>query len=288
MAGRVVTFGFKTLDMKQLLAILMLSICFGVSNGQSKLEKINVSYWYVFGRFPSPQEQTYWNGQPDQSISWYINNHHTYLKADDASNTQAVTQSYKDAFGRQPSAGERDFWKKQQRTYADLMNEHVQYLLRDPAENRATIARAYQAVYNRAPSAGESGYLERSNLSYLMLTACLRSYKSTGYRLQSVEGITNFLKGAWETTTNFVVNTGSAIYNAAAGAVSSAVVAGQRILTLKTSIQTAGEVERFDRRVVGRTESGQVYLTGGASAMVKAGDLIGVDPGTLIAAGGLN
>jgi hypothetical protein len=274
--------------MRKMFAWLIPVLWIGGLQAQSKLEKINVSYWYVFGRFPSSQEQAYWNGQPDQSLSWYITNHQNYLRADDASNTQAVVQSYKDAFGRQPNTGERDFWKKQQRTYADLMNEHVQYLVRDPAENRATIARAYQAVYNRAPSAAESGYLERSNLSYLMLTACLRSYKSSGYRLQSVEGITNFLKGAWETTTNFVVNTGSAIYNAAATAVTSAVAAGQRILTLKTSNQTASDVERFDPKVVGRTEGGQVYMTGGASAMRNAGSLINLDGGTLIAAGGLN
>lgn len=273
--------------MKRLILIFtMMTLTSGLM-AQSKEEKINISYWYVFGRFPSTAELAYWKGQPDQSISWYITNHHGYLKADDASNNQAVTQSYRDAFGRQPNAGEMNFWKGQKRTYADLMNEHVKYLILDPNENRATINRAYQAVYNRTASTEESVNWEKGNLSYLMLTACLRSYKGS-YRLQSVEGITSFLKNAWETTSNFVVNAGSAIYGAAVGAVNSAIAAGQRVLALRASTQTVSELQRIDQSVVGRSEAGQLYLTGGASAMRNASSLIGVDGGTLIAAGGLN
>jgi len=273
--------------MKRLLLFIgMISVTSALS-AQTRDEKINVSYWYVFGRFPSTAELAYWKGQPDQSISWYISNHQGYLKADDASTTQAVTQSYRDAFGRQPNTGEMNFWKGQKRSYADLMNEHVKYLLLDPNENRATINRAYQVVYNRSASPEELVNWEKGNLSYLMLTACLRSYKSS-YRLQSVEGITNFLKGAWETTSNFVVNAGSAIYGAAAGAVNSVIAAGQRVLALRATNQTVSELQRLDPTVVGRSESGQLYLTGGASAMRNASSLIGVDHGTLIAAGGLN
>jgi hypothetical protein len=278
----------QTTHMKRMTLIFGMMLLASILSAQSKEEKINISYWYVFGRFPSAAEMSYWKGQADQSISWYITNHHGYLKADDASNTQAVTQSYKDAFGRQPNSGEMNFWKGQKRTYADLMNEHVKYLVLDPNENRSTINRAYQAVYGRAASSAESGFFERTNLSYLMLTACLRSYKSTGYRLQSIEGITNFLKSAWETTSNFVVNTGSAIYSAAAGAVNSAIAAGQQVLALRASTQSVSELQRLDPSVVGRSETGQLYLTGGATSMRNASSLIGVDAGTLIAAGGLN
>ncbi|MBM3432628.1 MAG: hypothetical protein FJX92_06480 [Bacteroidetes bacterium] len=122
---------------------------------QNKDEKANVSYWYVFGRFPNAAEMKYWQSQSEQSLDWYITNHKNYLNADDATNTQTVTQSYKDAFGRSPSQGELDFWKKQKRSYADLMNQQVTYLLNDPAENAATINRAYQSIYSRAASNDE-------------------------------------------------------------------------------------------------------------------------------------
>lgn len=263
---------------------------------QSKDEKINISYWYVFGRFPNANEMAYWRSQPEQTTNWYISNHQTYLRADDGSTSQAVTQSYKDAFGRQPIQGEMDFWKKQKRTYADLMSQHVQYLLRDPSENAATINRAYQAVYGRAASTEEMNNWNKANFSYLVLTACLRSYKSNGYRLQSVEGIVNFIKGAWETTSNFAVNTGSAIYNAAASAVSATVAAGQRVLALGTSAQVTKDLKSIDSGIMNTTENGQTVITGGASYMRGFNKLIGVDAGTLvsergaglIAAGGLN
>lgn len=267
--------------MKKITLIFGMMLLASILSAQSKEEKINISYWYVFGRFPSTAEMSYWKGQADQSISWYITNHHGFLKADDASNTQVVTQSYKDAFGRQPNSGEMNFWKGQKRTYADLMNEHVKYLVLDPNENRSTINRAYQAVYSRTASSGEMVNWEKGNLSYLMLTACLRSYKSS-YRLQSVEGVMNFVKGAWETTTNFVVNTGSAIYNAAAGAVSATIAAGQRILTLGASPQVANDIQRVDPKVFAKLENGQWVMTGGAGSMNGIGQLINLDGATLI------
>ncbi len=290
--------------MKKVMLFLILFGNMLFAFAQSKDEKINISYWYVFGRFPNANEMAYWRSQPEQTTNWYISNHHNYLRADDGSSTQSVTQSYKDAFGRQPIQGEMDFWKKQKRTYADLMSQHVQYLLRDPSENAATINRAYQAVYGMAASTEEMNNWNKANFSYLVLTACLRSYRSNGYRLQSVEGIVNFIKGAWETTSNFAVNTGSAIYNAAASAISSTVAAGQRIMTLGTSGQVAKDLRSVDSGVMNTTESGQTVITGGASYMrgfnkligVDGGTLIGVDGGTLvgdrgaalIAAGGLN
>lgn len=290
--------------MKRVLLLLFFFGNLTDTFAQSKDEKINVSYWYVFGRFPNTNEMAYWRSQPDQSINWYISNHHNYLKADDGSSIQAVSQSYKDAFGRQPIQGEMDFWKKQKKTYSDLMSQHVQYLLRDPSENTATINRAYQTVYGRVASTEEMNNWNKANFSYLILTACLRSYKSNGYRLQSVEGMVNFIKGAWETTSNFAINTGSAIYNAAASAISATVATGQRILTLGTSVQITKDLRSIDSFVMSITENGLTLITGGASYMrglnkligLDGGTLIGVDGGTLIgergaaliAAGGLN
>ena len=282
--------------MKHLFITLVFLASFYSVAAQSKEEKINVSYWYVFGRFPNAGELGYWNGQPDQSISWYITNHQNYLRADDKSNTEAVVNSYKDAFGRQPNNGELEFWKKQKRSYADLMNEHVLYLLKDAAENKSTINRAYQAVYSRAASNEEMNYWTKSNFSYLILTCCLRSYKSSGYKLQSVEGIVNFMKGAWETSANFVINTGSAIYNATTSAVSGAIAAGQRILTLATSKQLTNDIKNIDSKIFAKTEDGREIMTGGGSSMKGINQVIGLNGATLvsdkgaalIAAGGLN
>ncbi len=90
MAGQGATFDRQANIMKQLIGSYILFFLVDGAQAQSKLEKINVSYWYVFGRFPSAQEQAYWNSQPDQSVGWYITNHHNYLREDDASNSQAV------------------------------------------------------------------------------------------------------------------------------------------------------------------------------------------------------
>lgn len=282
--------------MKYLLLLLISITCIFSTQAQSKDEKINVSYWYVFGRFPNSNEMSYWRSQAEQPLSWYITNHKNYLSADDPSNTQAVTQSYKDAFGRNPSQGELDFWKKQKRAYADLMNQHVQYLIQDPAENKATINRAYQSVYSRAASADEIAQWSKGNFSYLILTACLNSYKTSGYKLQSVEGIVNFMKNAWGTSVNFVVNAGTAVYNAAASAVTATVAAGQKIITLATSQTLANDIQSIDSGVVGKTEGGQTLITGGGGYMKGLSQVIGLNGATLIsdrgagliAAGGLN
>lgn len=282
--------------MRKLIFILLFSFSAFPVFGQSKLEKISISYWYVFGRFPSQAELNYWNGQGEQSISWYVSNHHNFLKSDDASNTASVNISYKDAFGRSPSKGELDFWKKQKRTYADLMNEHVKYLLVDGNEKKATIGRAYQTVMARQPGAEELAQWLKGNFSYLIISSCLYSYKTTGYKLQSVEGVLNFMKSAWETSANFIVNAGTAVYKASASAVSSAVAATQRVLTLVISKSVTDEMQRFDSRVISRTEDGKIIMTAGAAAMQGIGQLINLDGGTvvgtnggtLIGAGGLN
>ena len=282
--------------MKKIIFSLSCLLSVAVLFGQSKAEKISISYWYVFGRFPSQAEMNYWNGQADQSINYYITSHHNYLKADNVSATDAVKIAYKDAFGRQPSQGELDFWVKQKRTYADLMNEHVKYLLIDANEKKATVTRAYQTVLGRQPGSEELVQWTKGNFSYLIITNCLYSYKTTGYRLQSVEGVMNFVKSAWETSANFVVNTGSAIYNATASTVTSAIAATQKILTLGTSKAVTDEVRRFDSKVLATTEKGQSVMTGGAAAMqglnqlinLDGGTVIGLNGATLIGAGGLN
>lgn len=125
------------------------------SDAQVKAEKINLSYWYVFGRFPSAAEMNYWNGQPEQSLSSYISNHHNYLRSDRTSQVEAVRISYNDAFGRNPSQAESDYWVAQKNTYADMVNAHVKYLISDPNENKNTITRAYQQVLGRQPSSEE-------------------------------------------------------------------------------------------------------------------------------------
>lgn len=263
---------------------------------QDKQEKINLSYWYVFGRFPSQAELNYWNGQAEQPLSWYISNHHNYLKSDNQSSIDAVKISYKDAFGRQPSQGEIDFWSKQKRTYASLVDNHVLYLLSDPAENKATIHRAYQTVFGRQASADELNQWTRGNCSYVLLVACLQSYKTSGYRLQSAEAVFNFVKNAWETSANFVVNTGKAIYSVTMSAVTATVAAAQSVLSLTISRKATDELQRIDSKIVTRTENGSSVIIGGAGNMkdisklinLDGGTVVGTNSGTLIAAGGLN
>jgi hypothetical protein len=264
--------------------ILLLSACFvvSISFAQSKVEKINLSYWYVFGRFPSNGEMNFWNGQAEQSLSSYITTHHNFLKADNNSAVEAVRISYKDAFGRSPSQGEIDFWSKQKRTYADLMNNHVLYLLSDANENRATINRAYQAVLGRQASADEMNQWTRGNCSYALLLACLQSYKTSGYRLQSADAIFNFVRNAWETSANFVVNTGKAVYNAAASAVTAAVAATQSVLALIVSRASANELKAVDSKTVIVTENGLSVIMGGAGNMRGVSTLINLDGGTLV------
>lgn len=264
--------------------------------GQDKPEKINLSYWYVFGRFPSQAELNYWNGQADQSLSSYISNHQNYLQSDNQSIIDAVKYSYRDAFGRQPNQGEVDFWSKQKRTYAALMDNHVLYLISDPNENKATINRAYQKVFARQASTDELNQWTRGNCSYVVLVACLQSYKTSGYRLQSADAVFNFVKNAWETSTNFVVNTGKAIYNTTVSAVTATVAAAQSLLSLGISRKSTDELQRFDSKIITRSENGSSVITGGAANMKDLSKLINLDGGTvvgtngatLIAAGGLN
>lgn len=283
--------------MKNVFLLVTACFVFTAMYAQSKPEKINLSYWYVFGRFPSTGEMNFWNGQAEQSLNSYITNHHTFLKSDNNSAVEAVRISYKDAFGRSPSQGEMNFWSKQKRTYADLMNNHVLYLLSDANENKATINRAYQTVYGRQASANELAQWTRGNCSYALLIACLQSYKtSSTYRLQSADAIFNFVKNAWETSANFVVNTGKAVYNAAASAVTATVAAAQSVLALGISKQSTDELKSVDAKTVVVTENGRSLILGGAgnirnvSALINldGGTIVGTNSGTLIAAGGLN
>jgi hypothetical protein len=264
--------------------ILLLSACFIVSIAfpQSKAEKINLSYWYVFGRFPSTGEMNFWNGQAEQSLSSYISTHHNFLKADNNSAVEAVRISYKDAFGRFPSQGEIDFWSKQKRTYADLMNNHVLYLISDANENKSTINRAYQTVFGRQASADEINQWARGNCSYALLLACLQSYKTSGYRLQSADAVFNFVKNAWETSANFVVNTGKAVYSAAASAVNATVAAAQSVLALAVSKTSTNELKAIDPKTVIVTENGLSVIMGGAGNMRGVSTLINLDGGTLV------
>jgi hypothetical protein len=282
--------------MKKILLLLFTILFFSITEAQEKQEKINLSYWYVFGRFPSQAELNYWNGQADQSLNWYITNHQNYLKNDNQSIIDAVKISYKDAFGRQPSQGEIDFWSKQKRTYASLMDNHVLYLISDPAENKATINRAYQTVFSRQASPDELNQWARGNCSYALLLACLQSYKTSGYRLQSADAIFNFVKNAWETSSNFVVNTGKAIYNTTVSAITSTVAAAQNILSLVVSKKSTDELQRYDSKIITRTENGSAVILGGASNIkdvsklinLDGSTLVGLNGATLIAAGGLN
>lgn len=276
---------------------LLFSILFVIAvSAQDKQEKINLSYWYVFGRFPSQAELNYWNGQADQPLSTYISNHQNYLQGDNQSIVDAVKISYKDAFGRQPSQGEIDFWVKQKRTYAALMDNHVLYLLSDQNENKSTINRAYQKVFSRQASIDEMNQWLRGNCSYVVLVACLQSYKTSGYRLQSADAIFNFVKNAWETSTNFVVNTGKAIYNTTVSAVTATVAAAQNLLSLVISKRSTDDLKKYDSKIVAQTENGSSIVTGGASSMkdisklinLDGGTIIGMNGATLIAAGGLN
>jgi hypothetical protein len=286
------------------LFVVAFLVCIAV-NAQSKAEKINLSYWYVFGRFPSTGEMNFWNGQAEQSLNSYITTHHNFLKADNNSAVEAVRISYKDAFGRSPAQGEINFWSKQKRTYGDLMNNHVLYLLSDGNENRATINRAYQTVLGRQASTDELNQWSRGNCSYAVLLACLQSYKtSPTYRLLSADAVFNFVKNAWETSANFVVNTGRAVYNAAASAVTATVAAAQRVLALVVTRSTANELRTVDPKTVIVTENGLSVIAGGAGNMKGLPSLINLDGGTivgtnsgtlkeqqgvtLIAAGGLN
>lgn len=291
--------------MNKIILFVVAFLFFTGVHAQSKSEKINLSYWYVFGRFPSTGEMNFWNGQAEQSLNSYITTHHNFLKADNNSAVEAVRISYKDAFGRSPAQGEIDFWSKQKRTYADLMNNHVLYLLSDANENKATINRAYQKVYRRQASTDELNQWSRGNCSYALLLACLQSYKtSPTYRLQSADAIFNFVKNAWETSANFVVNTGKAVYNAAASAVTAAVAATQSVLALVVSRASANELKAVDSKTVIVTENGLSIIAGGAGNMKGLSTLINLDGGTivgtnsgtmrtdqavtLIAAGGLN
>lgn len=282
--------------MKNLLLLLFTVVLYSNSIAQDKLEKINLSYWYVFGRFPSQAELNYWNGQSDQSLSWYISNHQSYLQSDNQSIVNAVKISYKDAFGRQPSQGEIDFWSKQKRTYASLMDNHVLYLLSNLSENKATINRAYQTVFGRQASSDELNQWTRGNCSYALLVACLQSYKTTGYKLQSADAVFNFLKNAWETSTNFVVNTGKAVYNTTVSAVTATIAAAQSVLSLGISKKTTDELQKYDSKIITKTENGNSVIIGGVSNMkdvsrlinLDGGTLVGLNGATLIAAGGLN
>ena len=176
------------------------------------------------------------------------------------------------------------------------MDNHVLYLLSDPNENKATINRAYQKVFSRDASSDELNQWMKGNCSYVLLVACLQSYKTSGYRLQSADAVFNFVKNAWETSANFVVNTGKAIYNTTVSAVTNTVAAVQSILSLGISGASTNELQRFDSRIIARTENGNSVVTGGAGNMKDISKLIGLDganvvgtnSGTLIAAGGLN
>lgn len=283
--------------MKKLLLVLLGCLTLMVVHAQSKAEKINLSYWYVFGRFPNSGEINFWNGQGELTLSSYITNHQNFLRSDNSSAIEAVRISYRDAFGRAPSQGELDFWSKQKRTYADLMNNHVLYLISDPNENKATINRAYQTVYGRQASTNELNQWTRGNCSYALLLACLQSYKtSPTYRLQSADAIFGFVKNAWETSANFVVNTGKAIYNAAASAVTATVAAAQSVLALVISKKSTDELRSIDPKTVVVTENGYSLIVGGAGNIKNISTLINLDgatvvgtnSGTLIAAGGLN
>lgn len=282
--------------MRTLMILFFSTLMISGSIAQDKQEKINLSYWYVFGRFPSQAEMNYWNGQAEQALSWYITNHQNYLRSDNQSSVDAVKISYRDAFGRQPNQGEIDFWNKQKRSYASLMDNHVLYLISDPAENRATINRAYQKVFGRQASTDEMNQWTKGNCSYALLVACLQSYKTSGYRLQSADAVFNFVKNAWETSANFVVNTGKAIYNTTVSAVTATVAAAQSVLSLVVSKKTTEALQSVDSKIVIRTENGNSIIMGGGSNMkdvsklinLDGGTLVGLNGATIIAAGGLN
>lgn len=177
------------------------------------------------------------------------------------------------------------------------MNNHVLYLLSDANENKATINRAYQTVYGRQASANELAQWTRGNCSYALLIACLQSYKTApGYRLQSADAIFNFVKNAWETSTNFVVNSGKAVYNAAASAVTATVAAAQSVFALGVSRTSTDELKSIDGKAVVATENGRMLILGGAgnirniSALINldGAGVVGTAGGTLIGAGAFN
>lgn len=104
------------------------------------------------------------------------------------------------------------------------------------------------------------------------------------------------MKSAWEISANFVINTGTAVYNAAASAVTATIAAGQRILTLSLSKQITSDIQRIDPTLVKKTEDGQTIITGGGTKMVGLSQIVGLNGATLVsdlgcgilAAGGLN
>jgi hypothetical protein len=288
--------------MKQILTIAFLfQVCFFShlsTHAQVRAEKINLSYWYVFGRFPSAAEMNYWNGQPEQSLSWYISNHHNYLRSDKTSQVEAVRISYIDAFGRNPSQAESDYWVVQKNTYADMVNAHVNYLISDSNENKNTIKRAYQQVLGRQPSSEEMNLWSRSNFSFVILNACLQSYKTSGtYRLQSAEAVAGFLRNAWETSANFVVNSGKAIYNATASTITASVAAAQNMYALVVSSTIVRDINQQFAQSVIKAENGFTVIAAGIGSMVNASRLINLDgaglkndpkSATLIGAGAWN
>lgn len=161
------------------LLFLLAGSAFGLS-AQTKAESINTGYFITFGRYPSDGEFKYWNGQPQQSISQYVENHKQYLSGNIDEKKGTIQRAFMDAFGWGPSSQELTSWSQQNKTYVELLNYNINTWLRPYPDKKATVIKqSYYKVFNRLPSEQELKYWagQPQTYSFVQLVAFHTSWK---------------------------------------------------------------------------------------------------------------
>lgn len=147
---------------------------------QSKDEIINGSYFVAFGRYASSSELNYWRQNVgSNTIQQMVNNHRSFIKANQYEREQSIKRSYMDAFGWQPSADELRYWSGQNKTYGELMSNHINNWLNVyPDKKQLVIKQSYYKVFNRSCNAAELKYwMGQTAYSFVQLVAMHTTWK---------------------------------------------------------------------------------------------------------------
>jgi hypothetical protein len=160
-----------------LLALLLSSPVLTLA--QTKAGKIQAAYLCAFGRGADGGEINYWTGQPDQSVSQYVNLHRNFIRQSAGEREAVIRRSYQDAFGRPANDGEVKHWSQYNQTYAEMLNNHLNYIRDNGGVKDEVIRASYRQSFGREPQTGELTFWRQHTHTYNQLVAMHETWKQT-------------------------------------------------------------------------------------------------------------
>lgn len=190
--------------MKKIVVLFSLALLLAsplLTLARSKAGRIQAAYLCAFGRPANQAEFNYWNGQPEQTVSGYVNGHRAFIRQSQTEREAVIRRSYLDGMGRRANDGEVKYWGGFNQTYGEMLTSHINYLRANQGEKDKVIQASYLKVLGRGPQAGELTFWRQQTHTYLQLVAMHETWKrrypnqpNTGRKLMFFGSIASFVQ----------------------------------------------------------------------------------------------